>query len=579
MKSPPQGGSLPKVTAALGFVVLLALASGSPGWAASSSHAILAVRLAHSAGAPLYDLFASVAALVPFGEPAFRLQLLGAVLGAMTLAGVVAAGRALLPKEASAGVAAAVLLVLAPPFREALGTPEMLAACGVIWAIAWLRGGDHVRALAACALVVGSAPWLGLALVLAVMAFATAKPKGARRIAIAVAAIGAMVVLLWFDAAGTWPELRVDLATAVSTSGRGAVVVGVGLLGIAFGAATGLPFAPKLAVIAALVAVHAILVGGSAILLATFSLGIAIVVAAIARMLLPRTESSEQPVGAGLAGWKRDAVVALCGAPLLVAGLATGFSTDDPGATPRLVVHDLVDQIPTGPGIFVATRSTGWIAISYERAIAGLRPDLQMGSSKSDVRVAEALRAHRIVGSDAAGFGRLDLSFAQPRGRGFQLLGAVAPPAPVSPPADYASALGRDEALALALERAEAEASSGRLDGAARALALEHRFGAADLALLAATNPTHDRPPLFGFLPPIPRGQWIFDTFGDDLAWMANIPLADPPATAPYPRRLLALWRKILTGSAKPEDAAPFGSDAVAATAELMKELGPKPPG
>lgn len=577
-----------RVVAGLAFVVFVALASGGPGRGVSSSHAILAVRLDHSAGAPLYDVLASAAALLPFGEPAFRLQLLGALLGALTLAGVIAAGRALLPKESSAGIAGAALLALAPPFREALVTPDILAACGLVWTIAWLRAGDHVRALATTALVVGSAPWLGIATVLAVMAITTtAKPAGTKkpkrrtdpRLAIAVAAIGAMIVLLWFDAVGSWPAIRVDLASAVASSGRGAVVIGVGLLGIAFGAVTGLPFASRLAAIAVLVAANTILVGNPGVLIAVLAIGVAIVIAAIARMLIPpedtmRPADAEKPFALGLTGWKRDAAVAACGAPLLVAALATGFGTDDPGATPRTLAHDLVDELPTGPGTFVATRPAGLFALDYERAIAGLRPDLKLVVSRDDVLVADALRKHQIVGSDSAGFGRLDLARAQPRGRGFQLQGIRAEPAPVLPIAGYESALGRDEALALALERAEAEAASGRLAGAARALELQDRFGAADLAVLAATQPSRDRPALFGYLPPQPRGEWIKDAFADDLAWMANIPVAEPPATSPAPRRLLALWRKILLGTAKPEEAAQLGSDAVDATTALLHDLG-----
>lgn len=601
-----------RVVAGLAFVVFVALASGGPGWGASSSHAILAVRLDHSAGAPLYDVIASVAALLPFGEPAFRIQLLGALLGALTLAGVIAAGRALLPKESSAGIAAAVLLALAPPFREALATPDILAACGIVWTIAWLRTGDHVRALATTALVVGSAPWLGIATVLAVMAIATAaKPtvtrsppapaaksrtrkmstaaKGAprpatslghgARVALGVAGIGVMIVLLWFDAVGSWPAIRADLASAVASSGRGAVVIGVGLLGIAFGAVTGLMFAARLAAIVALVAANTILVGNPGVLVAVLALGVAIVIAAIARMLIPpedtvRPADAEKPFALGLTGWKRDAAVAACGAPLLVAALATGFGTDDPGSTPRTLAHDLVDEIPTGPGTFVATRPAGLFALDYERAIAGLRPDLALVVSKDDVLVADTLRKHQIVGSDSAGFGRLDLARAQPRGRGFQLQGIRAEPAPVLPIAGYESALGKDEALALALERAEAEAASGRLAGAARALELQDRFGAADLAVLAATQPSRDRPALFGYLPPQPRGEWVKDAFADDLAWMANIPVAEPPATSPAPRRLLALWRKILLGTAKPEEAAQLGSDAADATAAVLHDLG-----
>src|ERR1700761_8655806 len=89
---------------ATAFVVLILDASGGAGWAVTSTRAVVAARLEHSAGAPPYDLLAGIAALLPGGEPAFRLGLLGALLGALTLAGVVAAFRALVPKEPAAGV-------------------------------------------------------------------------------------------------------------------------------------------------------------------------------------------------------------------------------------------------------------------------------------------------------------------------------------------------------------------------------------------------------------------------------------------------------------------------------------------
>src|SRR5258706_1458587 len=108
-------------------IVLVFLVDAGPGWAAQSSRGVLAVRFEHSAGEPLYDALAAAATLVPVGEPGFRLAVLGALLGALVLAGIVAAARALLPREPTAGYVAALLLVLAPPFRDALATPQMLA--------------------------------------------------------------------------------------------------------------------------------------------------------------------------------------------------------------------------------------------------------------------------------------------------------------------------------------------------------------------------------------------------------------------------------------------------------------------
>jgi hypothetical protein len=338
-------------------------------------------------------------------------------------------------------------------------------------------------------------------------------------------------------------------------------VIGAGLLGVSFGAVTNLTFARVLAALAALATLHQILIGDAPeIMLGVFAIGAAIVPAAIARMI----------------GTKRELLVVACGAPLVIAALAMGISTDDPRDTPRRLVADLVDHVPSGPGSFITRRSPAWFALQYERTIAGVRPDLELvpplPGQRADVIAVAALRSHQIAASDAVAFGRLDETRAIPRGRGFQLVGDVPEVATaVEPPAEYDSTIGAEEALALALERAELEAASGRLAAAARALGLDHRFGAADLAVLSATVPTHDRPALFGFLPP----PQTIDAFGDDLAWIANIPLADPPAGAPMPRQLLALWRKILLGTMKPDapEITALGPAAVAATKEMLAAL------
>ena len=115
-------------------------------------------------------------AQLPVGEPGFRLGVLGAVLGALTLAGVVAAVRALLPKDPVAGRdRAPSCSSLAPPFRDAAGvaTPSLLAACGAAWAFACAAAhareasaaaARRARIVGACCAVVGSAPWLGAVL-------------------------------------------------------------------------------------------------------------------------------------------------------------------------------------------------------------------------------------------------------------------------------------------------------------------------------------------------------------------------------------------------------------------------------
>lgn len=107
-------------------------AGGGPGWGAVSAHGVLAARMDHLASAPHYDVLAAVAALAPWGEVGFRVGVLAALLAACTLAGVVAAVRALVPKDVGAALVSVAMLSIAPPFRgaAAFAGPAMLAACG-----------------------------------------------------------------------------------------------------------------------------------------------------------------------------------------------------------------------------------------------------------------------------------------------------------------------------------------------------------------------------------------------------------------------------------------------------------------
>jgi hypothetical protein len=570
---------------AVGLVVLVLDAGGGPGWGATSAHALLAVRADHHGASPLYDVLASVASLIPAGEMGFRIGLLAALLGACTLAGVVALAGALLPKDPVAGVIAALLLALAPGFREAaaFAAPSMLAGAGCVWAIAFATSFSRDRdaraamsALAACAVVIGSAPWLGAALAIAiVVGLARA---GARRdlLAIGVGAIGLVIVLLWIGATGALPGRGGSLvALAAGGRGAGAIVVGAGLLGAAFAALTGLPRASWLGAAIVIALVHEVIAGANAVVV----LPLLAAAAAIVPGAVVRVAASTQT------GWRRHAITAAASVPLLAVAALTGatFRVEDPGATPTALARDLVDPLPPGSGIFVATRPTTWLAISYEMTIAGVRPDLTLvppiAATQADAVVANALRDSRIVGADVAAFGRLDIQRAIPRGRGFQLVGdRPAAPTSVVGPAHYATAIGAEQALLQALERARFEAANGRLDAAARALGLEARFGAADLAVLGSTVPSKARPALFGFLPLAeePTGSWLADTFGDDLAWVAGIPIDEPPLDAPMPRQLHARWRAVLAGTLKPDDASitALGPAAVRATRELFETTG-----
>jgi hypothetical protein len=547
---------LPVLVFALALVGLIAGAAGGPGWW-PSTHSHVAAQLDHSAAAPLYGLVANVAAALPIGELGFRLAVLSAVLGAALLAGVVAAARVVLPKDPVAWIVAAILLAAAPAFRDAAGFagPDILAACGIVWMIRFTATSCWRPALGCAAVVLGSAPWLGAALVALGIAWLARE-----RFVLAVGAFGAICVILWLRAIGSLPGIAPSIATLAGMGrGAGAIVFGAGLLGIGFAAITGLAFARRLAVFAALALVHAALVGGEIAALAVVALGCAVIPSAIVRAVGATDRRHLVALGGGL--------------PLVAAAALTGpaLTVDDPGATPARVADDLIGEAPPGPGIVVPVNEASLLALEYARVVAGARPDLVFAPA-SDVAVADALRSNRVVISEVSGFGRLDPRRAVARGRGFQLLGGLpAVTAPVAPPAKYDSATGRDLSLRLALERARFEASAGRLDAAARAAGLTKRFRAADLAVLAATRPTLARPPFYRFLP-ITSPDVEVEVFGDDLAWVAHLDEPALPDNAPDARRLHARWRLLWLGKATPNDPeiAALGPAAVAATAAML---------
>ena len=573
--------TIDRLSFATALVILVMTCAGGPTWTGSSTAAVLATYLERTAVAPLYDVIAGVFAYLPVGEPGFRLALLGALLGAIVVLGVIRAARALLPKDPIAGLAGAVLLMLAPPFREAAGfaTPAILVTAGLVWTVAkaldYARTSDARDALAAvacAAIVVGSAPWLGMPVLVAACVFLARAGASRSLLVISAGAIGAFTVLLWIGAIGRMPDPEANLHAFVSASGRGAaaVLVGVGLLGVAFAAATKLKHAAWLGLVIIIVALHAIFIDPNATpLLALFATGAAVLPGAVVRVLPER----------------RHLVAAAAGIPLVGAALLAGptIAIDDPRDAPARLANDLVDDVPPGPGVFVPTRPATAAAVEYAQLVAGSRPDLShappMLPTDADVVVKNALVTDRIAASDVFAFGRLDPKRAYPRGRGFQLLGTEPTKlAAIRAPAHYASAIGEYESTLLALSLARYEAGYGRLDAAAHAAGVRSRFNAADLALLATAQPAY--PPLFGVIPTFdtPVGPWLLDLFGDDLAWVAGID--QPEVAAPPARRLHALWRKLLTGQIKADDPAiaALGPEAVNATRALVAPPAPSAP-
>lgn len=558
----------------LGALVILLFGTAGGAWGGASDHAVLASELERSALAPLYSALAGAAAQLPIGEPWFRVGALNAVLGVVVLLGVARASRALLPKDPVAGYVAALALMIAPPFRDAAGFPgpSMLAAAGAIWATAFAiehaRQPTRARAwstLAAIGVVIGSAPWLGLAL----GAFAIAWLRPTRdTLALGLGAIGICIVAWWLGAEGSVPELDVDLATTLAAAGRGSasVIVGAGLLGIAFAGVTGLPHARGLAAAIAIVALHAAVVDHAPVLVvAMLAPGLAVIPSGIVRAV---------PDGAQ----RRHLIAAIAGAPLIGAALLSGpaFSIDDPGHAPARVAYDLTVALPAGPGVLAITRPQARASLIYAQRVAGTRPDLHVVSVDPilpDLAVGTAVRAGAVAGADVPSLGRLGFRFAAPRARAY--LFARSPrfvERSIPAPAHYTSSLGEQLSILAAIDRARFEAGSGRLGDAARAAGLTDRFGAAELAILSTTRLV--RPAFFGFIPQLddlPPGRWLIELFGDDLAWVAG--LAAPEVDAPRERKLHALWRRLWSGEIQADDPQlrALGPAAISATTELVE--------
>jgi hypothetical protein len=388
-------------------------------------------------------------------------------------------------------------------------------------------------------------------------------------LAIGVAAIGAFAIAWWIGALGRLPALDPSAGAFLTATGRGAaaVVIGAGLLGSALAVITKLAHARWLAAAIAIAIAQAILVDhDAATVVALLGIACAVLPAAVVRVIPER----------------RHAVAAVAGVPLVGAALLVGpaFGVDDPGPAPARLASDLIETLSPGPGVIVATRPTTWAAIHHAQVVTGARPDLELvapaRADAADFIVAMA-RQGRVVGADEFALGNSDPAFVLPRGRGFEFHAFRALRlAAIPPPARYASALGREEAIRLAVDLARFEAGFGRFDAAARAAGLAgSRFQAADLALLATTRPSPSRPSLFGFLPRFEgddAGAQL-DVLGDDLAWVVGIEV--PPVEVPRVRKLHALWRALWLGSIKPDDPAiaALGPRAVDATRRMLAAL------
>ncbi|HUQ04104.1 MAG TPA: hypothetical protein VM261_16510 [Kofleriaceae bacterium] len=541
-------------------VVAILRAPGAAGWLDGDGAVAVAAMQPGDGHGAIGVLLGAIASIVPIGELAFRIALLGAVALAFAAAGVVALARALVPTAAGAGVIGAALLATSPAAAAtAAGGEGAVIAALVLWGLAALvnarRDEDACRAL-------HDLPW--------------------RRIAIGAGAVLALLVapfVLRDDAPslgallGGGDAAGARLVHAIA-DGTGTVLVFAGLVGLGLGALTGLRGAAIVlgaAVASAVVVALAAPPAWSLVPLALVATGIAPLAGAIARI----GPADQRATIATIAAIPIAAIAAI--AP------RRAPAPDDAADGVARAAADVMGAVGAGPGVFVSTEPALRTALVHERVVAGLRPDLVL-DLPDERRVALAFRSQRVVGADRASFGTLDPRRTRVAGRGFELVVDEPPDesaAPLPPPpAAYPGHVGRAVAALLATERARREAARGHLDRAAHAAGLAGtRFGAGDLALIAAARPSPQRPALYGFVPSLSDASLpsasLPELFGDDLAWVAGLPLAPLPANAAPERRLHALWREMLAGQRAPDDRAilALGISAGRATARLLADL------
>jgi hypothetical protein len=567
-------------------VIACAAATG-PGWLAGAEHATSARLGQPLAWAPGHGALARLAAILPIGEVGFRVSLVSAIAAGALAAGVIAMIRALVAREVGAGLGAVVALAMVGAIRVAATSPgpAMLTAAGVAWAVAGViamrrgAGGKDDRgaapAIAGVSVALAASPWIGIALALVVGPLVYRRRRAL--LAVPVLTLAPLIAVAGVPPLVADPFGRIPAVLGALGSDAGVIVLGAGVLGLGFGAATGLRGAA-----AALLAVLLVAFGGACSPVAPAEVAVAILPVLALGIGVLATAGIRIAAGS-LDGTRRAAAAAALSLAFPALAITTVAAPRAPDAdAPARAAADLAAAAPPGPGAVFAGGDALVTALRHERVVAGLRPDLALGLrvAGADEVAVRLMRSAQIVAADVPVFGALDARFARPRGRGFELLLIQgASDAVPDPPANYPGAIGREIASRLALSRALWEAGAGQLERAARAAGLAGtRFDAGAIAVLAARTPTAERPPLFGFVPELGSTDarvWL-DLFGDDLAWVGGMTEPPLPPEAPPERRLHARWRAVLAGIAPPNDPAirAFGRDAVRATREMLTATG-----
>lgn len=387
---------------------------------------------AHPPGHPAYTLLGKVAALLPLGEVAFRLNLLSAASMACALAGVVAIARAIVPEARIAAFVAAALVGLSPPALINATRTEVYAptAALLIWAAyAAVRcarsDGSDARPLLIAALTCGLAaaihPAIAAAATLPIAVLFAVKTRGHwRRLAPLALLLGLLGLLcyaylpvranaaeppLLFWGAPTSASAFFDLVTAlpyrenVGLGGLGERFVGLfallgegtgvalllaGLVGLGFASLTrargaAVLFGMALTTVLGASFQHALnpdMRGYVLPAVLCLGVGFAVAVGAVLRVL-------KQSFGGLDARLRTLAELALV---LPLAGVALA---GNPAVTSELDRSDdamrfwdeTVGVMPPGPAVFFANSDHSLFVGQYQRLVAGARPDVALANA------------------------------------------------------------------------------------------------------------------------------------------------------------------------------------------------------
>jgi hypothetical protein len=561
--------------AGLAFVAYAWGAAAGVEWldAGELTAAAFTLGVSHPPGQAVYTLLGRLAAMLPLGEVAFRLNLLSAATAALAVAGAARLARELAPGAGLFALLPAAAVAASPLVVEQATRAEVYAPllAATTWAavlvVRFRRLGDAGDLLAATlllALGVGLQPLLAaaVALPLAASALSRRAPRLAPH-ALALAALGLVPaasllvraraetppLFLWGDPAT--PRALVDVLLGRAYEGNFALAgLGDRLLGHALLLAEGTGLALVIGGLVGLGVAAGRRVPGALPLLGA---SLAVVAATAAQRVF-------HPANPDIHGYLVPAL------PLLAAGIAAAAPVARGGllvalallclegprrhvfpawrpADDTLRYHDVTaGALPPGPAVYVTSSDHGLFTALYERLVAGARPDVALAND-------HLVTSSWFLGMLKRAVPPLFVPYLDDGGRMDDLLRRLV---------DENRAAGRpvvfEDDLAVDLEL------GGEMG---RRIAAESRYRRAVREL-----------PLLAELPAV-TPVFIHEPWQDELVARAREARPAPPATAPIEARLLHAWQLLLAGDPGAEAAlSAAGPGMRTATARMLVRRG-----